>query len=253
MSGWSDADGRPVAAPEPPAQGSFYGLIGDFQGPHYERNAFTRGTRQEVAFLMSALSLSRATTVLDVGCGTGRHARALRDNDVEVVGLDLSYGLLRAAADRRPGGWVQADARRIPLRDECVDVVLSLCQGGFGISAGGDAAVLSELVRVLRPGGGLALTAFSLAFASRWLANGDALDVDRGLHWAPADVRGPDATQRRFDLWTQCYSAGHLRCLSQDAGLEVAGVFGVEPGSYGRDAPALSHPELLVLATKRPG
>lgn len=250
MSTWSGVDGGPIDAPEPPEQGSFYGPIGDWQGSHYDRNAFTRGTEQEAGFLVDALGLSAPATVLDVGCGTGRHARALRATGATVVGLDLSLGLLRAAAARQRGGWVQADARRLPLGDGCIDAVVSLCQGGFGITPGGDAAVLAEMVRVLRPGGRLALTAFSLAFAARWLVEGDALDVDRGLHWAPADVRGADGQRRRFHLWTQCYSADHLRALAEQRGLAVEGLYGVESGAYGRRAPSLRDPQLLLVARK---
>lgn len=252
MTAWSGVDGQPMHAPEPPAEGSFYGPIGDWQGAHYERNAFTAGTEQEVAFLVDELDLAPDATVLDVGCGTGRHSRALRGRGIDTIGLDLSHGLLSAAAGHADGGWVQADARTIPLRSASVDAVLSLCQGGFGITPGNDEAVLGEMVRVLRPGGRLVLTAFSLAFAARWLAPGDALDVDRGLHWVPADVRGPDGTQRRFDLWTSCYSAGHLRCAAAAAGLDVLGIFGAEPGDYRRRPAFLRDPELLLLARKRP-
>lgn len=251
MTRWSAADGSEASAPEPPRQGSYYGPIGDWQGAAYERNSFTRGTEQEVGFLRDALALRQATVVVDVGCGTGRHARALAAEGVDVLGVDLSAGLLAAAAQRRPGGWVQADARRLPLTDGCADVVWSLCQGGFGITPGGDLAVLSEMVRILRPGGRLALTAFSLPFAARWLAPGDAFDVDRGLLHTRADVRGRDGADQVFDLWTQCYSAAHLRLMAQRVGLEVEGVYGAEPGNYDRRAPGLSDPEFLVLATRR--
>ena len=247
---WSGPDGAPVDAPEPPPQGSFYRPIGDWQGAAYERNAFTRGTTAEVAFLSDALQLQPGAVLVDVGCGTGRHSRAFREQGVRAVGIDLSHGLLAAAADSAAGDWIQGDARRLPLRDAGAAAVMSVCQGGFGITPGGDEQVLAEMVRVLHPGGRLALTAFSLAFATRWLVDGDAFDVERGLLHTSADVRGPDGASRRFDLWTQCYSAGHLRLLAEGAGLVVEAIHGVEPGDYARRPPALNHPELLLLADK---
>ena len=250
MTVWSGVDGKPVDAPEPPPAGSYYRAVGDWQGVEYERNSFARGTEQEVEFLREALALEPGALLVDVGCGTGRHARALRAEGVRVVGVDVSAGLLQAAGERSPGDWVQADARRLPLRESSADAVMSVCQGGFGITLGNDAQVFAHMVRVLRPGGRFALTAFSLPFAARWLAPGDAFDVDRGLMYTPADVRGADGASRRFDLWTQCYSAEHLREMARGAGLHVDGVYGVEPGSYARAAPALTHPELLLLATR---
>ena len=251
MTAWSAADGAPTSAPEPPPQGSYYGPIGDWQAAAYERNSFTRGTAQEVAFLSEALGLQPGDLYLDVGCGTGRHARALRAEGFRVVGVDLSAGLLGAAAARDADDWVQADARRLPLPDGAVAAVWSLCQGGFGITPGGDVEVLREMVRVLRPGGRLALTAFSLPFAARWLTPGDAFDAERGLLYTRADVRGPDGESQAFDLWTQCYSAAHLRLLAEVLGLQVDGIFGVEPGDYDRRPPRLTDPEFLLLATRR--
>lgn len=250
MTGWSGPDGAPVEAPEPPPQGSFYRPIGDWQGAAYERNSFTKGTSQEVEFLVETLALDADCTLVDVGCGTGRHARALSARGIRSVGVDLSAGLLAAAAQHRLGDWIQGDARRLPLASGSADAIMSVCQGGFGITPGGDEQVLGEMVRVLRPGGRLVLTAFSLAFAARWIAPGDAFDVERGLLHTAADVRGADGHSQRFDLWTQCYSAGHLRAMAGGVGLRVEGLWGVEPGSYGRRAPGLNHPELLLLATR---
>ena len=246
---WTDRDGQPVDAPEPPVQGSYYTEIGDFQGAAYERNAFALGTEQEVAFLWDALGLAPGQLLLDVGCGTGRHTRAFAARGVQAVGVDISQGLLAAAATHgSPAMFVRSDARRIPLPDDAVDVVICLCQGGFGVTPGGDRQILGEIARVLRPGGRLALTAFSLVFAGRFLAPEDAIDAERGLVWSPAEVRGADGARRHYDLWTSCYSAGELRNLLLTSGFELESLSGVEPGAYGRAPVTLTHPELLALA-----
>jgi SAM-dependent methyltransferase len=246
VTGWVDRDGHPVAAPEPPPAGSYYRPIGDFQAGHYERNAFTRGTAQEAAHLWDALGLAPGAVSLDVGCGTGRHVRAFVARGARAYGIDISRGLLAA------GGIAaaQADARRLPVASGACDAVVSLCQGAFGITPGGDRAVLVELARVLRPGGRLALTAFALVFAARWLAPDDAIDLRRGLHYQRAEVRGPDDARRHFDLWTTCYSPAHLDESVTAAGLHVESLSGVEPGAYGTDPPTLDHPEYLVIAVK---
>jgi SAM-dependent methyltransferase len=250
-SRWTDRDGHPADVPEPPPGGSYYGPIGDFQGAEYERNAFALGTAAEVDFLWGHLDLAAAGHVADIGCGNGRHTRELARRGLAVTGVDLSAGLLRVGAAAGLGAYVQADARALPLPDRSCDVVLCLCQGGFGITPGSDRVVLGELARILRPGGRLALTAFSLVFAVRWLAPEDHLDVRRGLVHSPAEVRGPDGARRTFDLWTSCYSADHLALLVEEAGLRLDSVSGVEPGRYGLGAPALTDPELLVIATRR--
>ena len=250
---WTDRDGKPVEAPEPPAQGSYYTEIGDFQGAAYERNAFALGTEQEVAFLWDALGLAAGQVLVDVGCGTGRHTRAFAERGVRAIGVDISHGLLAAAAAAAQGtvaAFVRADARSVPLPDGAADAVICLCQGGFGITPGGDRQILREIARILRPGDRLALTAFSLVFASRFLAPEDAIDAERGLVWSPAEVRGADDERRRYDLWTSCYSAGELQNLLLTSGFQMENLSGVEPGAYGRAPLTLAHPELLALVRR---
>jgi SAM-dependent methyltransferase len=245
---WTDREGRIRTVAEPLAD--FYRPIGDFQGAAYARNAFALGTAQEVGFLVPALGIGVGTCVVDVGCGTGRHLRALAEHGADVIGIDLSHRLLTVAQDALPGAWAQGDARRLPLPSGCADVVLSLCQGGFGIAPSGDQAVLDELARILRPGGRLALTAFSAWFAARFLAPDDAVDAGRSLLHSRGEVRGQDDERRSYDLWTTCYTAPHLALLVECCGLKLESISGIEPGKYGVTAPTLAHPELLVRARK---
>lgn len=258
---WTDREGRPVTVPEPPAPaGSCYRAIGDFQADGYERNAFAQGTDAEVAWLRQRLEVGPGARVVDVGCGTGRHARALAAAvGAEVVAVDVSAGLLTAGRDREPvragGGdgrvaWLQADARHLPLRPGCADVVLSLCQGGFGLGPGDDEAVLAEMARVLGDGGRLVVTAFSLAFAARYLAPEDSVDALRGLVHSPAEVRDAEGHRRSFDLWTACYTPRHLVRLLADAGLRIDAITGAEPGAFTDRAPRITDPEFIVQASR---
>jgi ubiquinone/menaquinone biosynthesis C-methylase UbiE len=89
--------------------------------------------------------------VLDVGCGTGiLTSRLGSELSGLVCGFDLSFGMLQQAARRRVGPWVQADAVRLPVRDESVDAIVST--EAFHWFTDHDAA-LREFHRVLVPGG----------------------------------------------------------------------------------------------------
>lgn len=260
-SGFTDADGRPVAVPAPPPpDGSHYAAIGAFQASGYRRNAFARYTAQEVGVLSRVLGLDPGQSVLDVGCGTGRHVAALRQLGYDAVGLDLSPEVLAGrsrapaegheAAGSLSGYLVAGRAQALPFDGDRFDGLISVCQGGFGIAPTQDRRALAEWARVLRPGGRLVLTAFSLVFAARFMDPGDAIDVTRGLHHHRAEVVGPDAERRTYDLWTVAYSVPHLSDLLGGHGFRMLGAAGAEPGGYtATRPPATTDPEILVWAT----
>jgi SAM-dependent methyltransferase len=87
-------------------------------------------------------------TCLEVGCGTGIRAAAVRALGWAPAGIDLSAGMLRHARGRLP--VCRADAGRLPFRDGCIAAILS-------VMAHTDMpdypAVLREAARILRPGG----------------------------------------------------------------------------------------------------
>jgi SAM-dependent methyltransferase len=60
-------------------------------------------------------------TILDAGVGTGRFAVPLRAQGFEVVGVDVSLGMMRRARVKGISTLVRADVRRLPFFDKVVD------------------------------------------------------------------------------------------------------------------------------------
>jgi len=224
-------------------------------GSAYLRYSFTKGTAQEVGFLVEALEISPGHRVLDVGCGPGRHAHGLTAAGARVVGVDLAEAFVREA---RAGGagpvFVRGDARRLPVRAGAFDAVVCLCQGGFGLLGGGadESAALAQMADALRPGGRLALSAFSAYFAAMNMEEGESLDPASGVLTEHTTVRGPTGEERPFRLDSTCFTPRELRLMASAAGLEVDAVWSVGPGRYQRRAPTYELPEWLMVA-HRPG
>lgn len=101
---------------------------------------------------ISALGLVPGSVVVDLACGTGDLAHDLTDRQLVPIGVDLSFGMLTAAPLAFPR--VQADGTALPLPDSSVDG--ATC--GFALRNFTDLdSTLSELARVVRPGGRIAL------------------------------------------------------------------------------------------------
>ena len=101
---------------------------------------------------VGSLGLTPGSVVVDLACGTGDLARDLAERRLVPVGVDLSFGMLAAAPVAFPR--LQADGSALPLADASVDG--ATC--GFALRNFTDLdATLSELARVIRPGGRMAL------------------------------------------------------------------------------------------------
>ena len=217
--------------------------------------AFTKGTEQEVVFLVDALDLAPNQRVLDVGCGPGRHSLALARRGIEVLGVDLSedfVALARDAAEAEglPARFEVADVRELAV-ETGFDAVICLCQGGFGLLGGRhEPEAFERIAAAVGPGGRLALTAFSAAFALRFLEDGEAFDPATGVLHEQSTIRNEDGVEQVFDLWTTCFTARELALMAGRSGLDVVGVHGVTPGRYRGASPTLDDPELLLLARR---
>lgn len=113
--------------------------------------------------IIAGLDIKAGDRVLDVACGTGNLAIPAAKLGAEVVGLDLTPRLLdvareRAAAEQVDVEWIEGDAEVLPFADNSFDHVVSC----FGIIfAPQHRVAAAEMRRVCRPGGGIAITAWT--------------------------------------------------------------------------------------------
>ncbi|WP_072094072.1 malonyl-ACP O-methyltransferase BioC, partial [Trabulsiella odontotermitis] len=121
---------------------------------HYQQHDELQ--RRSAARLLSQLPPHTFSRVLDAGCGPGSVSRYWKDAGSEVTALDLSPQMLEQARQQQVAHhYVAADIEALPLADAQFDLVWS----NLAVQWCDDLnAALSELYRVVRPGGVLAFT-----------------------------------------------------------------------------------------------
>ena len=230
--------------------------VARYLGDSYLKYSFTKGTKQEIDFLVEALPLVGGDRVIDIGCGPGRHCNELAIRGYKAFGIDISATFIEQASASAVEGasFRRLDARL--LQDEIelhgkFDVAICLCQGAFGVMLddSDDLDVLRGAAAVLRPGGLLALSAFNSYFSIRHHTDAQ-FDVDRGVSHERTVLRNPAGEEMETDLWTGCYTPRELRMACSIVGLEVVRIYGVEPGKYGLIEPSVNLPEYLLVARK---
>lgn len=124
--------------------------------PHRDREEAEQG----VELFLGESGAGTGDRVLDLGCGSGRHLTAFREHGLDAVGLDLSRPLLARARSSTRGRLllVRADMRRVPLASGAFDALTSFFTSfGYFATRSEDRRVLSEVRRLLRPGGSFLL------------------------------------------------------------------------------------------------
>jgi SAM-dependent methyltransferase len=226
--------------------------IADHLGSAYLRYSFTKGTSQEVDFVLETLGVEAGDRVLDIGCGPGRHAHDLARRGMLVHGIDISQRFIDLAGESAPEGatFERMDARSMPFSAE-FDAAICLCQGAFGLMTveGENEAVLAGIASALRPGGMLALSAFSSYFAVKY-HDSATFDAASGVSHERTEVRDEQGVATEVDLWTTCFTPRELRLMCERVGLDVVDIWSVEPGAYSRTPPSTETPEFLVIARR---
>jgi 2-polyprenyl-3-methyl-5-hydroxy-6-metoxy-1,4-benzoquinol methylase len=139
-------------------------------GMKYDRENFVQGTIGECVFIEKEIGCDKAARILDIGCGTGRHAIELAKRGYHVVGIDLSESLLKRAKEKATEQKVQVvfkkhDARYLPFLNE-FNLVIMICEGAFSLMETDEMnfQILQNAANALLPKGKLIFTTLNGLF-----------------------------------------------------------------------------------------
>lgn len=235
----------------------------DAHAPHYMKNGFTRNTISEVDFLLQELGLATGSSILDVGCGTGRHSIELAKRGFKMTGVDISQGMLAEAENAAAAAgvqveWVHSDAVTY-VPEKKFDAVVCLCEGAFGLVGRDeeplehDMGILRRVAAALKPQGRFILTTLNAYCRIRSLTQED---VDSGrfnpvtmVEQTVDEWELPEG-KKQVEVKERRYFPFELQDMFAQAGLRVDHVWGGSLGKWElRQNIQLDAIEIMVTAT----
>jgi len=233
----------------------------DAHAPIYEDNVFTKNTVPEVDFLLDELHLPPGGSILDVGCGTGRHAIELAKRGYAVTGLDLSSEMLsRAAEAARTENvhveWIRSNATQFIFPGR-FDAAVCLCEGAFGLLGQSDdpidqpLSILCNISRSLKP---QARAVFTVLNGAAMLRKYQNKDVAEGrfdpLTMVESSEHSPQEGLPAIAVRERAFVPTELILLFRLAGMSVLNVWGGTAGNWGRRSLDLDEIEIMIVACK---
>lgn len=250
----------------------WYETIFENYAGKYDKECFTQGTIGECDFIEKELGGDKSLKILDVGCGTGRHAIELTKRGYSVTGIDLSETQLAAAREKavKNGlniGFLKHDARALPFNNE-FGVAIMLCEGGFPLMETDEMnfEILKNVTRSLKDRGKFIFTTLNGLFPLYHSVEEFCASASEGGNatyrsntFDLMTFRDKNSTEIEDDLGNkktvECneryYVPSEITWLLKSLGYNKVEIFGAKLGAYSRnDTLTTEDFEMLVIAEK---
>lgn len=214
----------------------WYKELFEEMGIEYEDYPFTKNTENEVEWMIKEYLTNPEMKILDVGCGTGRHAINLAAKGYKnITAIDLSPSLIRAAKKVAKEKNVQVDfrvcdARELPFENE-FDAAICLCEGAFGLleNDAENYKVLRAVHQSLKKYGIFVLTTLNLFRDAKFDPMTCRVEME-------IEITQKDGQKKTIKCSDRSYSFPELKWVLEQHGFEVtlgANPFSKEPIQYG--------------------
>jgi cyclopropane fatty-acyl-phospholipid synthase-like methyltransferase len=233
----------------------------DAHAPEYMTNVFTRNTLAEVDFIVNHLNLPTGSTILDIGCGTGRHSVELAKRGYKMTGVDLSSGMLAEAAKAAKEAGVEielihADATTFESNHE-FDAAICLCEGAFALLSPDDdpvehdTAILQNTHAALKPGAPFVLTTLSALKKIRQFGRDDIaiglFDPMTLTETCEMEFETPEGKQS-VTVKERGYVPTELKVMLRQNGFDVENMWGGTAGHWAEREIDPDEYEIMVIA-----
>jgi SAM-dependent methyltransferase len=236
----------------------------------YDQESFTFGTPGEVDFIEQEIGSDKKKKILDIGCGTGRHAIELAKRGYSVTGIDLSADQLKRAGEKAAEAGVevefmQKDACQLDFEED-FELAIMICEGAFSLMETDEKnfMILQGVYRALKPGGKLIFTTLSALYplyhsvkdlineSGSELRSGDNsfdLMTFRDISWI--EFADDDGNMKKLHCNERYYTPPELTWLLKSIGFVNTGIYGCTLGAFSRnDVLSTGDYEMLVIAEK---
>jgi ubiquinone/menaquinone biosynthesis C-methylase UbiE len=238
----------------------------------YDKECFVQGTLGECDFIEQEINRDKALKVIDIGCGTGRHAIELAKRGYTVTGIDLSESqLVRAREKAKAAGvavdFYRHDARELPFENE-FDLAIMLCEGGFSLMETDrmNFEILKQATKALKNKGKLIFTALNGLFPlfhsvnDFYKSSGKqgqsqckecSFDLMTFRDHNTVVFEDDSGNKRELKCNERYYVPSEIVWLLESLGFKRIDIFGAKLGAYSRNNKLTpDHFELLVVAVK---